>query len=102
MQQPPHNTMSSQLAMLMDPLPHGFVVAQPQQGKTTHPPQPSSLGDYHILMMNSDEVSTFDVNMQTRSHQYDKASTSSETKPKTKESTESLMTSNGPLQIPLP
>ena len=52
--------------------------------------------------MNFDEVNPSDINLQTRSSQYDKPSTSSATDSKTKASAEPLMTPNGLLQIPHP
>lgn len=53
-------------------------------------------------MMNSDEVNPFDINLQTRSHQYDNPLTSSAIESKTKISAEPLMTPSGLLQIPQP
>lgn len=68
MQQSRQNPALSQSDILTNPFPHqGFVAAQPQQGQVVHPPQPSGPSDYEILMMNSEEVNTSDINLQTRS-----------------------------------
>lgn len=103
MQQLPQNPMPSQPKVLTNHFPQqGFVVSQPQRGQAARLPQPSGPGDYQILMTNSDEVDTSDVNLQTQSCQYDKPSTSSSTESETKASTEPLKIPNGLLQIPQP
>lgn len=97
-QQSPQNLVPPHPVMLTNPFPQqGFVAAQPQLGQATHLPQPSSLSDYQILMMNFDEVNPSNINLQTLSHPYDKPSTSLVVESKTKVSTEPLMTRNGPL-----
>jgi len=53
-------------------------------------------------MMNSKEVNTKQVNLQTQLHQYDKAPTKSVIESRTKVFTEPLSSPNGTLQIPLP
>jgi len=53
-------------------------------------------------MMNYDEVNPFDINLQTRSQQYDKPSNSSSTESKAKASIEPPTTPNGSLHIPQP
>jgi len=53
-------------------------------------------------MMNYDEVNPSNINLQTRSCQYDKPSTLSSTKSKTKVSAEPLTKQNVPLHIPQP
>jgi len=89
--------------VLTNPFPQqGFVVAQPQLGEAAHLPQPSSPDDYHILMMNSDEVNPSNINLQTQSCQYEKPATLSATESKTNISVEPLMPPNDPLQIPQP
>lgn len=97
-QQSPQNPMPSQPKVLTNHFPQqGFVFTQPLLGQAAHCPQPSSPSDYEILMMNSNEVTLSDINLQTQLHQYDKTSTSSATESKTKASTEPLMIPNGSL-----
>jgi len=103
MQQLPQNPTTSQLVVLTKTFPQqGFVTSQPQQSQVAHLPQLSGLGDYQIVMMNSNKVNPSDINLQTRSHQYDKPLTFSASETKTKASTKPLMTQNVLLQIPQP
>ena len=91
------------MVVLTNPFPQqGFVATQPQPSQAAYPPQPSSPSDYQILMMNSNEVNTSNINLQTRSHQYDMPSTSCASETKTKAFTKPLTTPNGLLWIHQP
>ena len=99
----PPSAVPSQSAVLTNPFPQqGFVATQPPEGQAATQPLPSSTSDYQILMMNSDRPPTIDINLQTRSRQYNKPPTTSVPEPPPSVSTEPLSTPNGPLQIPQP
>ena len=56
---PPPPPASSQIVVLPNPFPHqGYLNAQPTHGHADRPAPPSGHNDYHILMMNSNEVNT--------------------------------------------
>ena len=78
------------------------MATQPPEGQVATQPLPSGTPDYQILMMNSDQPITIDLNLQTRSRQYNKPPATSAPKPPSLGSTEPLSTTNGPLQIPKP
>lgn len=93
--------MPPQLEVLKNPFPQqGFVVAQPQPGQEIHLPKPFGLRDYQILMMKYDEINPSNINLKSRSRQYDNPSISFAAESKTKVSDTPLTTLNGPLQIP--
>ena len=99
----PPNVASSQLVVFTDPFPQqGFMATQPPHGLVATQPSPSSSFDYQILMMNSDQPITIDLNLQTRSRQYTKPPAPSTPESPSSSSTEPLSTTNGPLHIPQP
>lgn len=54
---PPPPLASSQLVVLSNPFPHqGYIAAQPTQGQATQPTPPSGHHEYHILMVNYNEI----------------------------------------------
>ena len=75
------------------------MATQPPEGQaaTQHPP--SGTSDYHILMMNSDQPITIDLNLQTRSRQYNKPPATSAPEPPFSGPAEPLSITNEPLQI---
>ena len=96
----PPSPTPSQPAVFTNPFPQqGFVATQPPEGQAATQPTPSGTSDYHILMMNSDQPITVDLNLQTRSCQYNKPPAMSATETPSSEPTEPLSTPNGPLLI---
>ena len=94
---------TSQLVVFTNPFPQqGFVATQPPKGQVATQPLPSGTSDYHILMMNSDQPLTINLNLQTRSLQYPKPLAPSVPESPSSSPTEPLSTPNGPLQIPQP
>lgn len=78
------------------------MATQPPKGQSTTQPPPSGTSDYQILMMNSDQPITVDLNLQTWSRQYNKPLATSAPEPPSLGSIKPLLTTNGPLQIPQP
>lgn len=78
------------------------LFAQPLVYHTVIQPPPSGTLDYQILMMKSDQPSTLDLNLQTRSRQYNKPPATPVSEPPPSVSTKPLSTPKGPLQIPQP
>ena len=94
----PPNAFPIQLAVFTNPFPQkGFMATQPPEGQAATQPPPSGTSDYQILMMNFDQPITIDLNLQTRSRQYNKPPTMSTPEPPSSGSTEPLLTTNGPL-----
>ena len=97
----PPSDAPSQPVVLSNPFPQqGFVATQPPEGQVATQPLPSGTSDYRILMMNSDQPLTVDINLQTWSRQYNKPPATSVPELPSSVSTEPLSTPNGPLQIP--
>ena len=65
----PPSVAPSQSTVFTNPFPQqGFVTTQPPEGQVATQPPPSGTSDYQILMMNSYQPITVDLNLQTRSH----------------------------------
>ena len=82
--------------MLTNPFPQqGFVATQPPEGQVATQPLPFGTSDYQILMMNSDQPLTVDINLQTWFCQYNKPPAMSVPEPPPSISIEPLSTPNG-------
>ena len=94
----PPIVVPSQPSVFTNPFPQqGFVATQPPEGQAATQPPASGTSNYHILMMNYDQPIMVDLNLQTRSHQYNKPLATSAPEPPSSGSTEPLSTTNGPL-----
>ena len=99
----PPNAAPTQPVVFTDPFPQqGFVATQPPTGQVATQPSPSATSDYQILMMNSDQPLTIDLNLQTWSRQYPKPFAPFVPKSPSSGCTESPLTPNGSLHIPQP
>ena len=89
---------SSELLVLTNPLPHqGYLASQPTQCHATPQPSQSVHHDYHILMTNSNDVNTKQVNLKIKSRQYVKSTAKSPNEFQPQVSTEFFSLSNGSL-----